>query len=1339
MPSKKSIFIMVTLVIALGLITAPFLQAAIPRTIFNTNQQVSQKSETILKDPLVVEDPLDVEKTVWAEEIWDEEITAEVGDVIRFNLTVSDVLIDSYSLYDIYVNDTLPEFLEFNDNVDIHGVDPSYVTCENTSTFISWYIDHNVHDKSIHIEFDALVTDTGEGDNLLEVTSNYCSGSMIYSDSDTVLITINPECSGEISGVKFNDENGNENQDCGEESIQGWNIDLYKAVSCTDENVIWIDEVITYVEGTQKDNDAIESYRTNPQQAIGPAVDEDEENYVSLGFNGSGHIILKFTDNLLVDDAGDDLELIETSFGSQTCETYPEKVDVYVSPNNIDWDYIGTGCLDSTFDLSNGIEQYNWIKYVKIEDATEDTETHTFEMNADGFDVNGVKALNTKCWEHVTTVTTDESGHYEFTELCEGIYKVKEQMQTDWINTTPNYKIVTITDQTETVNFGNQQEISDIPELTVKKYVKLNCCTPYYDTGVHVGTDATDRWVRFNITIEGNGDFDEVIVIDDLPDGLVSHDDLTFDLGSQTGVWSETIYIDAEIENDFCGNITNIVNVTGTYDCEQELLVSDDAWVDIECEQEPQEPEEPDDLLIVNKQVKPDCSECEYEDSISFDINDDVDIVTYKVDIHLDDDNGNFTKPIENLSIRDNLPQLSGLQYNNSYIKNEDGTYYNEYTITITNKFIYWNFTEFVMPGSSFSLYYCANVIGCGDFENKVNVTAMYFDGSPCCPEYLYENDTAMVEVICGPGLDVTKEASVDASTWSSDSVESFVGNYVFFRITVENTGYEILDGVKVLDTLPDFLEYRYMHDDGGADIVKTNCENETYDISWFFNEVDVGETIVIKFAAEVIDLGQDENLVTVHDCPDEGQNVTGDSDTVEIVVDDGMNVAKMVRDDSGDDAFENNISAVPGETVEWVVYVSYHNTNTSAYMHHILINDTLPEGVTYVDNSAEILRSNGTSFMMNPEIIDDYLIWDLNEEFLQHGEYLMLYFKTIIDDDIEYGLLENHVNITAKICENTYPSGEATATVYVTIPDNSPPEITDRSPANEDTGVDIDAVLEVTVDDEEDDLLTITFYNASDDSIIEVFTNENPPETVSTTWNDLEYNTTYEWYVTVSDENNTVTSDIWNFTTMEEPTNVAPNDPDNPNPNDNAQGIVVNPTLSVHVSDPDGDSLTVRFYDASTDQQIGFDECTSDCTASTTWNGLTHDTTYSWYVKVSDGEFEVESDTWSFTTETQDIDFEIDISGGFGINVDITNTGMDTANDVDWQIDIENKGLLNRINKTYSGTDDISGNEMLSLDTIRLINIARITVEVTVNHDSLDTPVTETAEGFVFGIFIRL
>jgi len=403
------------------------------------------------------------------------------------------------------------------------------------------------------------------------------------------------------------------------------------------------------------------------------------------------------------------------------------------------------------------------------------------------------------------------------------------------------------------------------------------------------------------------------------------------------------------------------------------------------------------------------------------------------------------------------------------------------------------------------------------------------------------------------------------------------------------------------------------------------------------------------------------------------------------------------------------------------------------------MINDTLPEELTYVDDSAVFSRSNETSFTMNPSIDDDLLTWDLDDEFLLNGDWITLTFETEVDDDAETELLENNIDITGRVCNGTYYFGTDSATVYITELFNLAPEILDQSPENGATEVDIDAELEVTVDDAEDDRLTVIFYNASDDSVIEEITNINPQKTVDTIWENLEYNTTYEWYVSVSDDNHTNTSDVWSFTTMDEPTNQAPDEPENPNPNDDAQGIIVNPTLSVHVEDPDGDELDVTFYDAFTNQVIGSDQCTSDCTASTTWNGLTHDTTYSWYVKVSDDEFEVESDTWSFTTETQDIDFEIDISGGLGITVDITNMGMDTAEDVDWQIDIENKGLLNRIDKTYSGTDDISGNDVLNLDTIRLINIARITVEVTVNHDSLDTPVTETAEGFVFGIFIRL
>lgn len=882
---------------------------------------------------------------------------------------------------------------------------------------------------------------------------------------------------------------------------------------------------------------------------------------------------------------------------------------------------------------------------------------------------------------------------------------------------------------------------NDPPELTVSKSVKLECCSPYEEEGVYCGLE-DPKVITYNITIDGEGDFDSITVEDTLPlgvsfDEMILGDDpsidgqiLTWELGCKTGDWTETLLFTANITE--CGVMNNTVEVTGGNCGEIDIIAEDYAWVGVECEPDP-EPE--GEIIQVEKSVKKDCEECDFESSIGFDINEEVEFVTYKVDVYIND---SFTEPIYNLTVRDTLPQLSGLKYNDSYIRLEDGTFFEDYTVRLTDDYIFWEFNNYVNPGSLFSIYYCADVIGCGDFENWVNVTGMYYDGGPCCPVDVYANDSAFVEVICGPGIDVTKEASLDGIHWEDESVESFVDDVIYFRLTIENDGYEILEGVNVYDYLPDFLRFKEMIDDGDADIVNTTCENQTYDLRWFFTEIDIGETITIIFTTDVIGVGTDENVVTAHDCPDPGEDVVGDTDDVLVIVTEGMHVEKQVYDENTE-SWTENISVVPGETVEWGITVSFFSSNETHILHHILINDTLPDELSYVEDSAMITLSNGTSFMMNPEIDDDQLVWDLNEEFLQSGDWLILTFETIVDEDCEDEFLENNVEVTGKVCDGTIYVLEDTATVYVTEPDNLAPEITSRSPDDGAKGVDIDADLSVRVEDAEDDLLTVIFYDASDDSVIEERTSVNPPYTVETTWENLDYNTTYEWYVTVSDGNTTITDETWNFTTIEEPTNQAPNEPYNPNPANNAQGIITSPTLSVHVSDPDGDSLDVTFYDADTDQVIGTDQCTSDCTASTIWTGLAKDTSYSWYVKVTDGEFEVESDTWSFTTETDDVDLEISsISGGMGITVEITNNGMDAADDVNWQISVENNGLIKRIDKTYTGTDDILGNDVLS-NNIRLINFGRITVDVTVNHPSLDTPLTESASGFLFGFFVLL
>ncbi|MCD6506399.1 PQQ-binding-like beta-propeller repeat protein [Candidatus Poribacteria bacterium] len=110
-----------------------------------------------------------------------------------------------------------------------------------------------------------------------------------------------------------------------------------------------------------------------------------------------------------------------------------------------------------------------------------------------------------------------------------------------------------------------------------------------------------------------------------------------------------------------------------------------------------------------------------------------------------------------------------------------------------------------------------------------------------------------------------------------------------------------------------------------------------------------------------------------------------------------------------------------------------------------------------------------------------------------------------------------------------------------------------------------------------------------------------------------------------------------------------------NPSPADGAADISTSPELSVLVTDPDGDPMTVTFYDASDDSVIGsVSEVASGTRPSVTWAGLDYGTEYSWYVKVSDGiNPEVSSNTWSFTTTVDSLPPEttISISGTAGDN----------------------------------------------------------------------------------------
>jgi hypothetical protein len=99
-------------------------------------------------------------------------------------------------------------------------------------------------------------------------------------------------------------------------------------------------------------------------------------------------------------------------------------------------------------------------------------------------------------------------------------------------------------------------------------------------------------------------------------------------------------------------------------------------------------------------------------------------------------------------------------------------------------------------------------------------------------------------------------------------------------------------------------------------------------------------------------------------------------------------------------------------------------------------------------------------------------------------------------------------------------------------------------------------------------------------------------------------------------------------------PFNVAPTAPSDPTPSNGAIGVSVDPILSVRAADPNGDPLTMRFYDASGPTLIGTNfNVPSGTYTNMSWPGLLAETTYTWFVEADDGEFVTQSPTWSFTT----------------------------------------------------------------------------------------------------------
>jgi len=145
-------------------------------------------------------------------------------------------------------------------------------------------------------------------------------------------------------------------------------------------------EVVSYTPQKRLDGSLIPLERRNAQLALGQPQNIDALNFVSLGFGGE--LVLKFSVPV-ANGTGNDLRVVESTYGNQPCSRYPEKIQAFASQDGCRWVYLGEGCQDASFDFGPLV----WAQFIRLRDNSPLNHPYNSEI-ADGYDVDGIICLN---------------------------------------------------------------------------------------------------------------------------------------------------------------------------------------------------------------------------------------------------------------------------------------------------------------------------------------------------------------------------------------------------------------------------------------------------------------------------------------------------------------------------------------------------------------------------------------------------------------------------------------------------------------------------------------------------------------------------------------------------------------------------------------------------------------------------------------------------------------------------------------------------------------------------------------------------------------------------------
>ncbi|MGB3607914.1 T9SS type A sorting domain-containing protein [Psychroserpens sp.] len=181
--------------------------------------------------------------------------------------------------------------------------------------------------------------------------------------------------------------------DTGESSGDGYDVDGIVALNgcgnMPDTGECFASTSMNYNPGLMKNGNPItDPERIDPSKAYGAPQNDDTNNFVSLGYEGE--ITMGFSGKVVYNGPGNDIQVVETTFGNHDFASYPESADVQVSQDGFNYYSVGTAFTNESaaFDIDAAGVPLAYIRFIKLIDSTP-----ADSQSTDGYDLDGIIAL----------------------------------------------------------------------------------------------------------------------------------------------------------------------------------------------------------------------------------------------------------------------------------------------------------------------------------------------------------------------------------------------------------------------------------------------------------------------------------------------------------------------------------------------------------------------------------------------------------------------------------------------------------------------------------------------------------------------------------------------------------------------------------------------------------------------------------------------------------------------------------------------------------------------------------------------------------------------------------